>query len=214
MNTNAQLLGLAWGSLVPLSILAILTIRTLTQSESAILQRAKRIAVILGLLLSGLAIGLEWYCYLNVDAVLASYLALPVATLVVVIFLILVPWVIRTLAKDGGQHATAPQRDKHAIHLDPEIRAHQEDMRTQLAALPQFRETLDGDLLNLLTGDRVFWDKYAGEPCLAIGFSNRYAIVACRWETLVRYLAIQTQIGSFLDPLNRSVSSRPAGGEL
>jgi hypothetical protein len=213
MNTNAQLQAMAWGSLVPMAILAILAIRRLTESKSPNEQRAKRLAVFVGFLLSGIVIALEWYCYLNVDAVIACYLAFPTATVVFAIFLTLVPRAYRAF---GGQRAPNPKgadKAQPSIQIEPEIRQHQEALRAQLAALPQFRETVDGTLLSLLTGDQVYWDIYAGEPCLTIEFSNRSRIAACRWETLLRYVSIQTQVGRYLpSPIMDAAPAQAARG--
>lgn len=214
MNTNAELQAMAWGSLVPLAILTLIAIRRLTESKSTIEQRAKRLAVLVGFLLASIVIALEWHCYVDVDAQIASFLAFPTVMVVAAIMLILVPRVYRVFGGQGRANAETSDRSHPSMQLEPETRRHQETMRARLAALPQFRETVDGTLLSLLTGDQVYWDTYAGEPCLIIEFSNRIQIAACRWETLLRYVSIQTQIGCYLPAPMMDAAPAQAGGAL
>jgi hypothetical protein len=114
---------------------------------------------------------------------------------------------VRDLIHAFIKDAEMPGNDKITIKLvkgperiDAETREHQAAFRDKLKVLPHFQETFEEDLINLITGDCVFWSEYAGEPCLAIQISGKLTITVCRFETLRRYVSIQESIATHFPP--------------
>ncbi|AXS80154.1 hypothetical protein [Dechloromonas sp. HYN0024] len=190
--------ALALGVIGTLAVALIVLISLVTKDNSPAKQRAQRLAIATrsaATLLIGTAVGL---IYVFIDTHLASFLVFPFLAIAGYLHLVGTAMLYRfystritSVEKSGDRNlvrdlihafikdAEIPGNDKITIKLvkgperiDAETREHQAAFRDKLKALPHFQETFEEDLINLITGDRVFWSEYAGEPCLAIQVSD------------------------------------------
>jgi hypothetical protein len=222
MLNITEVLAFALGVIGTMIIALILLIGLLTRDHSPAKQRAQRLAIVTSsaaVLVIGISDGL---IYAFVDTRLGSFLVVPY--LAIAGYLLLVGTaklnriysarltseeesIDRNLVRDMNdafiKRIELLENDKPTIKLvkvperiDAQTREHQAAFRDKLKALPQFQETFEEDLINLITGDRVFWSDYAGEPCLAIQVSGKLTINVCRFETLRRYVSIQESLAT------------------
>lgn len=95
----------------------------------------------------------------------------------------------------------APQGgDETEIKIEAETLEQQSAVWNELRSLPQFRETLRGDLINLASGDLLTWTKVDGARCVEIRLAGTTVLIASRFETLGKYHAVQRAIADQLFP--------------
>lgn len=198
MQNIQEAAAILWGGVAMLPLLGGLLIRHVTTDESPIEQRAKRWALTLSVQGTVLIVLLEGLCFAQGNTQLAGFLLVP--SMVAIGFLLFAgtPRLYRALGGLGRSESSTPL----PAAIESQTREQQEGMWQRLRELSHFRETLDGELVSLLTGDRVFWSSYQREPCLAIQLSAKMTISVCRYETLVRYVAVQTRIAQSLQAMS------------
>lgn len=206
MQTTQEAAAILWGAVAMLPLMAALLIRHVTADASPADQRAKRWALTLSVSGTSLIVLLEVLCIMQGDPQVGYFLLAPSAVVVAFILFAGTPRLYRALGGQGRSESAVPL----PAAMENQTRAYQEGMWQRLRELPHFRETLEGELISLLTGDRVFWSTYQREPCLAIDLSAKTTISGCRYETLVRYVAVQTGIAHWLQAAHESASIRGA----
>lgn len=193
-ETNAFLAGCLAVLFVMLVVLGYMA----TQDDIAANQRAKRLSVAISAAVTFAIAGVVLASYLWGDRISASFVTVPAVMSGLAVLLLWTPKLYRFY---GGTTRPAKQtqpQDSLPAHIDPETREHQAEIRNALIALPHFRETFEGDVVSLITGDRVFWSRYNGDPCLVIEWSGKTAVHCISFDTLKRYVEIQQRIGCHL----------------
>ncbi len=198
MQNDHAAAAILWGGATVLVFLGVLLARRLTADESPVEQNAKRGALLISVLGASLILFLEAMCFVRGDPVIAGFLLFPCMFAVGVSLFAGMPRLYRALGGRSSLTITLPAANSN------EIRDKHEEMWNRLRQLPHFRESLQGELISLLTGDRVFWSTYQREPCLAIQLSAKTTITVYRYETLARYVLIQSQLARFLAPMGET----------
>lgn len=195
----------SYGVLFALVVVLFLLVRALTEDVDAANQRAKRRSLVTSAVAVMLLVGGNWLVYVYLSRTLASFLVLPLVLASGTWLLFGTPWLYQVF---GG--LPKPLRtDSHATRVENALREEQGKFWEELRSLPHFRETLEGDLISLVTGDRVYWTKCHSAVCLAIEFKPGQAVAVVRYETLSRYIQVQSGIAQWL--LAGSPSMREAG---
>jgi hypothetical protein len=148
-------------------------------------------------LLSAAVVGVgEWWLY-NVSSTLGFFMLAPAVALGCVAMWFTARSVY--FARGGGKNQEALGR---TIEVEKETLEHQGAIWCQMRDMPHFRETLGGELINLATGDRLYWSKIGDMKCIEMELSGRTLLVASRYETLGKYLAVQVGVARLLfDPV-------------
>lgn len=194
-ETNAFLAGCLAVLFVMLVVLGYMA----TQDDIAANQRAKRLSVAISAAVTFAIAGVVIASYLWGDRIFASFVTVPAVMSGLAVLLLWTPKLYRFYGGTTRPAKTNQQpQDSLPKQIDPETRQHQAEIRNALIGLPHFRETCEGDVISLITGDRIFWARYNGEPCLAIEWSGQNEVICIRFETLRRYLDIQRRISSLL----------------
>lgn len=204
MQNQEVAVAILGGAITLLVFLGILLARRLTADDSPVEQKAKRSALLLSVLAASLILYFEVRGFIDGDPVIAGYLLIPSLFAVGVILIAGRSRLYRALGGRSSLTVKLPAADSN------EIRDQHEAMWNRLRQLPHFRESLQGELISLLTGDRVFWSTYHRDPCLAIALSAKTTITVYRYETLARYVQIQTQLARALDSMG---GAAPVQGE-
>lgn len=204
MQNREVAVAILWGGVTLLVFLSILLARRFTADDSPVEQKAKRGALLLSLLAASLILYLEARGFIDGDPVIAGYLLIPSLFAIAAILIVGRSRLYRAL---GGRSSLTVQLPAANAN---EIRDRHEAMWNRLRQLPHFRESLQGELISLLTGDRVFWSTYQRDPCLAIALSAKTTITVYRYETLARYVQIQTQLARALESMG---GTAPVQGE-
>lgn len=163
-----------------------------------------------------LAIGtIVWGIYISVDPRLAVFLVFPAIALSLYILLVLTEKLYHFYGGKSEPQEDSSQPAKSSLNpqpasIDAQTREQQAAFWDRLVVLPHFQSTFEGDLISMITGDRVYWSKYAGEPCLAIEMSECLTITVCRFETLTRYVSIQENIATHFSPQSDLANTVPA----
>lgn len=205
MQNQEVAVAILWGGITLLVFLGILLARRLTADDSPVEQKAKRSALLLSVLAASLILYFEVRGFIDGDPVIAGYLLIPSLFAVGVILIAGRSRLYRAL---GGRSSLTIELPAAKAN---EIRDQHEAMWNCLRQLPHFRESLHGELISLLTGDRVFWSTYQRAPCLAIELSAKTTISVYRYETLARYVQIQTRLARALEPMG---GTAPIQGEV
>lgn len=202
MQNDAAAAAIVWGAFAVLVFVCVLVARRVTTDDSPVEQKAKRGALLISVLGASLILFLEAMCFVQGDPVIAGFLVFPSMLAVGVI---LFAGRLRLYRALGGRSSLTVKLP--AANLN-EIRDKHEEMWNRLRQLSHFRETLDGQLISLLTGDRVFWSTNQREPCLAIELSAKTTITVYRFETLARYVQIQTRLSRVLEPIDETTATQ------
>ncbi len=192
MQNDDVATAILWGGAALLVFMGVLLAHRLTADDSAAEQYAKRRALLITVLGASLILFLEALCFVYGDPVIAGYLLFPSLFAVGAILFAGTSRLYRALGGRSSMTIALPAANSN------EIRKQHEEMWNRLRQLPHFRESLQGELFSLLTGDRVFWSTYQREPCLMIQLAAKTTITVYRYETLVRYVQIQSQLARFL----------------
>lgn len=192
-ETNAFLAGCLAVLFVMLVVLGYMA----TQDDIAENQRAKRLSIAISAAVTIAIGGVVIATFLQGERIVASFVTMPAVMLGLAVLLLWTPKLYRFY---GGTTRPAKKQPQDSLpkHIEPETREHQAEIRNALIALPHFRETCEGDVISLITGERIFWSRYNGEPCLAIEWSEKKEVMCIRFETLKRYLEVQQRIGGHL----------------
>lgn len=202
MQNDAAAAAIVWGAVAVLVLVCVFVSRRLTADDSPVEQKAKRGALLISVLGASLILFLEAMCFFQGDPVIAGFLVFPSMLAVGVI---LFAGRLRLYRALGGRLSLTV---KLPAANSNEIRDKHEEMWNRLRQLSHFRETLDGQLISLLTGDRVFWSTNQREPCLAIELSAKTTITVYRFETLARYVQIQTRLSRVLEPIDETTATQ------
>ena len=153
------------------------------------------LAAFIGVLAATLVGMGDWALYQYGNRLYAAYLYTPMLIVAVVTLYFCSVTSYRLLG--GGQNERT-MTIRVPETTDRELIEKQETMRDRLRALQHFQETREGDLLSLITGDRVFRTTFNDAPCLAITLSGGPTLTVCQFETLARYVVVQVSISSHL----------------
>ncbi len=184
----------AYGVLFSLAIALFFLAHMSTEDAIPINQRAKRFAVIggfLGVLLMAAANVMIYTC---ISQQLASFILFPSIMGGCVWLLLGMPWLYRYV----GGLPRFEQAEGPVIGIENETRQQQAKLWEKLRSMHHFREMLNGSLVSLVTGDRIYWMTWAGTPCLAIEFAGSTSLVISRVETLLKYVEVQGNIAQLL----------------
>lgn len=204
MQNDEVAVAILWGGITLLVFLGVPLARRLTADDSPVEQKAKRGALLLSVLAASLILYFEARGFIDGDPVIAGYLLFPSMFVVALILFAGRSRLYRALGGRSSLTVKLPAANSN------EIRDQHEAMWNRLRQLPHFRESLQGELISLLTGDRVFWSTYQRDPCLAIELSAKTTITVYRYETLARYVQIQTRLARALEPMG---GTAPVKGE-
>lgn len=179
------------GMLFSLVVIMVLLFWVITSGRTPIEQRASRWGALSGAVYAGLVVWTEWWLYTYVDTTAGLFMAMPSALMAVAalwyggraIYLML----------GGGQVKAEPK-----IKIEDKTQEYQGEIWCQLRDLPQFRETLGDELINLATGDRLYWTELEGKRCIEMKLAGKTLLTASRFETLTKYLAVQQGLGRLL----------------
>uniref|UniRef100_Q47GF5 Uncharacterized protein n=1 Tax=Dechloromonas aromatica (strain RCB) TaxID=159087 RepID=Q47GF5_DECAR len=184
----------AYGVLFSLAIVLFFLARMATEDVIPINQRAKRLALIGGLMGVLLMATANVMIYVRVSQQLASFIVFPMVIGGCVWLMLGMPWLYRYF---GGLPRTE-QTEGPLIGIENETRRQQAKLWEKLRSMHHFREMLNGDLISLVTGDRIYWTTSGGVPCLAIEVASSTSLVVSRVETLVRYVEVQGNVAQLL----------------
>lgn len=191
---EVQEAAMAWGTLTTLGVVIGGLVWLTTRDSTPIERRAQRMAAIGATFGVGLVALAEWWLYSNIDATLGAYMLVPSIVLGGLAFFF--------GGKIGYQAAGGGKEENHtnalAITVEEETLDHQEGIWSRLCELPHLRETLSGELINLATGDRLYWVKLDGAKCVEMKLAGKTHITASRYQTLSKYLAVQEGIARSL----------------
>ena len=191
---EVQEMALAWGMLTTLGVVVAGLVWLITGDNPPVEQRAQRMAA-LGAIVGAVLIGLgEWWLYTNIDATVGAFMLVPSLVLGGLAFFF--------GGKGGYQAAGGGKEESHtnapAITVEKETLENQEGIWCRLRELPHIRETLSGELINLATGDQIYWGKLDGAKFVQIKLSGKTLISASRYQTLLKYLAVQEGVARSL----------------
>lgn len=191
---EAHEVAMTWGALTTFSVVIAGLVWLITGDDTPIERRAQRMAVIGATLSAGLVALCEWWLYANIDTTLGAFMLMPSFLLAALAFFFGGKAVYQ--AAGGGKeenHTKAP-----AITVEKETLEHQGGIWCRLRELPHLRETLSGELINLATGDRLYWGKMDGAECVQMELAGKTLITASRYQTLLKYLAVQEGVARSL----------------
>ena len=186
--------ALMWGVFFTLGVMAVWFVGIMTADYAPIERRARRFATLAACLAVGAIAVLVWGIYRYVSEVAAMFLippSLPTA--------MLVAWFgadVTYTIFGGGQVQKGPKAPK--VSVEPETLEHQGDIWCKLRELPHFRETLAGELVNLASGDRLYWTEVEGKKCIEIQLAGRTCLSGVRYETITKYLTVQRGLANAL----------------
>lgn len=149
---EAQEVAMAWGALTTFSMVTAGIVWHVTGESTPIERRALRMAAVGAVLGAGLVALGGWWLYANIDATLGAFLQMPSFLLGGLAFFFCGKAVYQ--ATGGGKDENLT--DAPAITVEKETLEHQDGIWCRLRELPHFRETLDGELISLVTGDRLY----------------------------------------------------------
>jgi len=190
--------ALVSGSLTVLFVMLVLLVCIATQDDIVVNQRAKRLAIATSSAVTFAIAGAVIATFLWGDRIFASFVTMPAVMSGLAVLLLWTPKLYRFYGGTARPAKQTQPQDSLPEHIDPETREQQAEIRNALIALPHFRETYEGDVFSLITGDRVFWSHYNGEPSLVIEWSGKTKVNCIRFDTLKRYVEIQQRIADHL----------------
>ncbi|NHC08367.1 hypothetical protein [Azonexus fungiphilus] len=206
-STILDMQAFSWGILFTLAVVLFMLVRALTEDEDAVNQRAKRRAFIVSLAVVAVMVGGNWLVYAYLSRPFASFMVFPLVFIAAAFLLLGTPRLYRA---HGGR--VKPRRMEFpSIGVEHATREQQVKLWDELRSLPHFGETVNGDLISLLTGDRVYWTSCSGEVCLAIAFKHGNAITVIRYQTLYGYVQVQRNIAQCLSAGNPAVRGEGYG---
>lgn len=195
MKTNIlESQAFSYGVLFSLAVVLFLLARIATEDDIPINQRAKRLVLIGGLLSVLLMAAGNVMLYVCISEQLASFVVFPMVIGGCVWLVLGTPRLYRYF----GGLPTSKQIEGPVIGIENKTRQQQTKLWQQLRSMHHFREMLNGDLVSLVTGDRIYWTTCAEYPCLAVEFSKSISLIVSRVETLTKYVEVQGNIAQLL----------------
>lgn len=203
MNQSLDSMALGLGAFITAVTVIVGLALYWTHDLAPVERRARRLGMLAAVLFAALVPMAEVALY-RYNTTLGMFMAIPTALLTVAAFLLGGYWTYRALG--GGKQEEVTRQ----VPVEPQTLERQSEIWCQLRDLPQFRETLGGDLINLLTGDRLYWITHLGERCIEINLGGKTPVIGSRCETLTKYLAVQTGLARAL--LGRAEAPSAAPG--
>ena len=182
------------GALATLGGMAVWAVSMLTADFTPVERKARRFATLSACLAVGAVAIFEWGIYRYVSEVAAMFLIAPCLPMAA-----LAAWFGAQAAYrmfGGGQVEEVPESPK--VYVERETLERQGDIWCSLRELPHFRETLSGQLINLVSGDRLYWTEVDGKKCIEIKLAGRTRLTGSRYETMTKYLAVQRGLANAL----------------
>lgn len=182
------------GILFSLVVMLCLLLHAVTRDDHPVIQRANRLALAGGLLGIVMLAAVNGLLYRYISRPLASFMLFP-------LILVSGAWLLLGMPRLHRYFAGKPQPKPSVgpeVGVEHATRQQQRGLWEELRAMHHFRETLNGELISLATGDRVYWTTSAAEPCLAVAFNSSSTLVVSRHETLVKYVDVQSNIARAL----------------
>lgn len=206
MGNDTHSMAMVWGLLVTVLMLIAAIVWIATDDNPPTERRALRVGIISGIVSAALVVLCELTLYYSVYQIIGAFMIVPS-----IAFALLVLWFVgRTVyfGIGGGQEVEKPQST--LIEIEQETLENQGNIWCRLRELPHFRETLGGQLINMATGDRLYWIDLNEQKCIEIKLAGATVIIGSRYETLTKYLAVQTGLSKMLGlitvPLQPSAS--------
>ncbi|WP_041432378.1 hypothetical protein [Thiobacillus denitrificans] len=190
MNEENNLM-MVWGALTSLLGILGFLLWMVTAEDPAAERRASRWGALAGVFCAGLVLFAEWWLYAFINAAAGLFMMMPSALIAIAAMWLAGRAVYRAFG--GGQ-----EKQELKVVIDPETHERQGGIWCQLRDLPHFRETLRGDLINLATGDRLYWIVLEGKRCIEMELAGKTRLTASRYETLTKYLTVQRGMGRLL----------------
>lgn len=191
MNQNLDSMALGLGAFVTAVTVVVALALYWTHDLAPVERRARRLGMLAAVLFAALVPTAEVALF-RYSTTLGMFMAMPTALLTVAAFLLGGYWTYRALG--GGKREEVTRQ----VPVEPQTLERQGEIWCQLRDLPQFRETLAGDLINLATGDCVRWVNHVGNRCIEINLGGKTSVIGSRCETLTKYLAVQTGLARAL----------------
>ncbi len=159
-------------------------------------QNAARWAAVTGILGAGAVSVVEWWLF-SIHRAVAEFMLVPS----IFIGLAAMWWCARAVY---GHLAPIPPGETKGsgadIKVEDETLERQGELWCKLRDLPQFRETLKGDLINLLSGDVLSWASVNNARCIEMELAGKTVLTASRFGTLRKYWGVQQAVANLLFP--------------
>lgn len=194
MWNDADSTAMAWGLLLTVLMVIVAMIWVVTDDDPPTERRAVRVGIVAGIVSAGLVVVCEVTLYYSVYQTIGAFTMVPS-----IAFALLALWFVGRAVYfrlGGGQEVEKSQ--SIPIEVEQETLEKQGDIWCHLRELPHFRETLGGQLINLAAGDRVYWADFNGQKCIEIKLAGATVITGSRYETLSKYLAVQSGMAKML----------------
>lgn len=185
-----------YGALVALVVVLAFVFFAIVETAAA------RWAALAGVLGAAAVGGVEWSLF-SINRSVAEFALVPSVLLGFVAMYWSARGVYRRLSVIPP--GATQEGDEAEIKVEAETLERQGEVWNELRSLPQFRETLRGDLINLASGDLLTWADVDGARCVEIRLAGTTVLVASRFETLQKYHAVQQAIAGRLFPGSPSV---------
>lgn len=200
---EAHEVAAAWGTLTTFSVVIAGLVWLITGDNTPNERRAQRMAALVATLGAGLIASGEWWLYTHIDARVGAFMLVPSFLLGGLAFFLAGKAVYQ--AAGGGKAGNLT--DAPTIPVEKETLEHHEGIWYRLRELPHFRETLDGELISLVTGDRLYWGKLDGTKFVQMKLAGKTLMTASRYQTLLKYLTVQEGVA-------RSLGLHAIAGEI
>lgn len=180
-----------YGAAFSLAVVVVLLFFVLVE------QSAARWAAAAGVLGAG-AVGVaEWWLF-SINGAVAEFALVPS----ILIGLAAMYWSARTIYRRLAviPPAGATKEGEPDIKVEDETLERQNELWCRLRDLPHFRETLKGDLINMVSGDVLSWASVNDARCIEMALAGKTVLTASRFETLRKYWGVQQAVANLLFP--------------
>lgn len=192
MVTDPSLVAFGWGAVLTMIFLVLSTLWLATENYPPVKKRAWRVTFFVVLLSGSLTVAGGMAIY-DANRIIGAFLAFPCVLIVPS-----VAWLIgRATYRAMGGPPPQPCTDS-ALVVEKETLEGHGGIWCQLRELPHFRETTGGELINLATGDRVYWTTLNEHKCIRLRLGGTTKLSGSRFETLTKYLAVQQGMAKML----------------
>lgn len=180
-----------YGAAFSLAVVVVLLFFVLVE------QSAARWAAVTGVLGAGAVGAVEWWLF-SLNRSVAEFMLVPS----LLVGLTAMYWSARTIYRRLAviPPAGATKEGEPEIKVEDETLERQNELWCRLRDLPHFRETLKGDLINLLSGDVLSWASVNDACCIEMALAGKTVLTASRFETLRKYWGVQQAVANLLFP--------------
>lgn len=180
-----------YGAALSLAVVVVILFFVLVE------QSAARWAVAAGVLGAGAVGAVEWWLF-SINRAMAEFMLVPS----ILLGLTAMYWSARTIYRRLAviPPAGATKESEPEIKVEDETLERQNELWCKLRDLPQFRETLKGDLINLLSGDVLSWASVNNARCIEMELAGKTVLTASRFGTLRKYWGVQQAVANLLFP--------------